>query len=444
MTCVIVNETDSKLVATGAELEHQVSHGQVVGALPHPIDPDQQGRFTLTQAPGAEIGPSAWFCYALEGQSIEYLVGAGDPAHGADSFSVAVNYYARLGEASWEIERSGPNGPLKREDVAAERDLTITYRLRFNPKTQVSKDPSQSPGVAKAVAVAPNAPAALVVPPFIHRWDHPKITQKRKKVLAAIHKLYPMIWEAKGSPARQAPKENGGGTFRIMDVWTDKLSTSCTSSCPMVGEAVSPKTSKLWTFNAHKSPAWVVWGKGTQKMPSVGDVYILYRDEVVRPYPPEPKKPTTKFDAKDRAWREYASMEGKHNPHQRHVGIVVQVPTSASEVFYTADGGQTVAGVQAAQLVKRAWSQRKPGPTDASRMKTWESYMKAKDHAFANPVREIDCAYLAGGAESKSPSDGNRLVGWIDIDQLEFTDERFDTTYTEQDYLDFGARLKAM
>ena len=95
------------------------------------------------------------------------------------------------------------------------------------------------------------------------------------------------------------------------------------------------------------------------------------------------------------------------------LAAVVQVPTTDSECFITADGGQSFDGKQAAHLVKRSFTRRTPGPTSASFQEQWDKSFVGK--APYGPPANVECLYLSGEAE-KGP--GNRLLGWIDVDVL--------------------------
>ena len=204
--------------------------------------------------------------------------------------------------------------------------------------------------------------------------------------------------------------------------------------CPWVGGKVAPATANNWNYAATSvgRSAWVKWGSGP-KMPSVGDVYLLYCDEYKRPLPPKPAQPRVKQPSAepgkpkpkrvpDPLWDPWDAKTTKMGPHMRHVGIIVEVPANDSEAFITADGGQSVAGMQAAHLVKRKFSRRKPGPSDAKYQADWDKQATAKN-PYA-PTQGIDCLYLSGEAEEGG---GNRLLGWIDIDIL--ADHKLVTAY---------------
>lgn len=441
VTCVLINHTTSNVVATGDTLNYKITQGTLLGAMPCPIGGKGQVSFTLVQADGAAVGPSGWACYELEFHALVYQIGFGDPAQGAQVFTIGANYLDKQGDAITSVSFRGPSGPIEPAQVAGELDLTVEYHLDFKPILQVAADPTVPAQASQSVAATPGGSANVVIPPFIARWDDPRMTQKRKKLLASVFKLYPMLWQdLKADPKAVAP-ENGGGTYINQGTWTDanpadvkgkppgprvpRPGTSCTSSIAAIAGAVATKSKYTWNFAAYQAKSgWTPWGSDpTKRMPSVGDIYLLYRDEITTP-PPGAS----------------VNQKAQCDPHLRHVGIVMQVPTSASEIFITADGGQRAHTLQAAHLAKRGWKVRKPGPSDASREKDWNK----KVHPFAKPIPELDYAYFVGGAESKDPMDGNRLLGWIDVDLCEFDNEAFDKTYTQADYEAMGARIDSM
>ena len=443
VTCVLINETTSNIVATGATLNYKIVQGSLAGAMPCPIPPTSNGSFTLIQSSDATVGPSGWAVYELEWKGLVLQIGFGDPAQGASSFTVTPVYLHKSGDAITSVSFRGPSGPIEPAQVAAERDLTVEYHLDFKPILQVAGPPPASVEASQPVAAPPGGSATVVIPSFIARWDDPRITQKRKKVLAALFKLYPMLWQDEKAAKKPAAVENGGGTYANMGTWEDpnpknvegqpplpkvkRPGTSCTSSIGYISAAVASKSKYTWNFQAYAAKSgWTPWGKDpTKRMPSVGDVYLLYRDEITTPPP-----------------NATANQKALAEPHMRHVGIVVQVPTSPSEIFITADGGQRAYEVQAAHLAKRAWNVRKPGPSDSSREARWKECIAA--HSFATPIPDLDYAYFVGGAESKDPMDGNRLLGWIDVDLCEFDNEAFDKRYTQADYEAMGARIDSM
>ncbi len=462
VTCVLINDSETELIATGKTLNYKITQGALLGSMPCPVAANSKGTFVLSQTQGTTVGPSGWACYEIANELV-FQIGFGDPALGASAFSIGFNYLAKNLQGVGAVKFAGPSGPIEPSKVAETMDLTVEYHLDTKPVLQVATDPPANAGSSQVVAAPPNAAASIVVVPYIARWnqkaqgDQKEISQRRKKVLAAIYAVYPLLWESTSVPSKAVAPENGGGTYKHQGPWKSK-GTSCTSSCPMVANKVSPNTSNNWNFQGYKQkPGWIQWGDASKKMPSVGDVYILVRDEVVRPIvatapskprPPKPEKGKPSSDPVAAAeWSAYDSKVALHNPHQRHVGIVVEVPTDPSQVFITADGGQTAYGVQAAHLVKRAWSKRKPGPTATAEEKTWKQYMESKDFTFAKPKDyDQESIYLTGGAESKSAADGNRLVGWIDIDLIPDKDfnEVFDGDASQDAYEKLGAMIDKM
>jgi hypothetical protein len=254
--------------------------------------------------------------------------------------------------------------------------------------------------------------------PTTRRWNDANLSQKRKKVLAIIGNLFPMLWQAVDAPRAGVAPQNGGGQYNSMGPWGGP-GTSCTSANTMVGGYASPSTKFKWAFKAYEHPAWVPWGHPTKKLPNVGDVYLLYRD----------------------------------NPEQgmRHCGIVLQVPTRPGELWVMGDGGQKAHGKEAAHVLVRSWELRRAGPSDPQRQSEWQKLVDA--HSFAKPTEGLDYPYLAGGVESRNPADANRLIGWLDIDELPFPNPEFDppqpskrrgVKFTQADYESLGAIIDSV
>lgn len=275
-------------------------------------------------------------------------------------------------------------------------------------------------------------PAPAPAPSTIFRWDDPAMTQKRKKLLAVIGNLFPMAYWPDGQPLVQdASAAHGGGRYARMTCWQPSDGgTSCTGTNSQVGTLLA-KTAYKWAFNAYNwKECWVPWGSDPARpLPSVGDIYLLYRDKVAA----------------------NPAVKPTDSPHLRHCGFILQVPKSTSEPWVTADGGQSLNGRQVAYLNRRPWELRRPG-LNIEHPKVWESTVKA--HGFPVPIPEIDYPYLGGGAEGSDVdlSDANRLIGWIDMSSaaVAFLKEDFDppqaklrtfNKFTEDDYLDLGRRI---
>jgi hypothetical protein len=69
-----------------------------------------------------------------------------------------------------------------------------------------------------------------------------------------------------------------------------------------------------------------------------------------------------------------------------------------------------------AYLNIKPWVKRLPTATPNLNRSVWDAQMKA--HQFANPIANTTYPYLAGGAESDTLENANRLLGWLDIDAL--------------------------
>ncbi len=418
VTCTLVNESEADIIATGASVNHKIEQGELLGAMPAPVASAASGSWTLVQSAAATTGPAGWACYERAGEVV-YQLRFGNPALGREAFSVVFNYLERTGTAAYEIKFANAAGPIPDDKIATELDLRVEYRLRWQPAACPGVAPGLSGASAQSVGAQPNGVSCITTPPFIARWNQPNITEARKKVLAAVASVYPILWSEDPKANKEAAAKNGGGTFKRKPTWT-KPGTTCTSSCPWVGNKVSPATSNKWNYNAPivGRGAWVRWGTGTQ-MPSVGDVYVLWCDEYERPLPPRPKQARIVQPAppaariKDPLWDSWDQTVGQMDPHMRQVGVIVQVPTTDSECFITADGGQSVNGIQAAHLVKRSFTRRMPGPTQATFQEKWNTSLAGK--APYGPPADVECLYLSGEAET---GPGNRLLGWIDVDVL--------------------------
>jgi hypothetical protein len=280
-----------------------------------------------------------------------------------------------------------------------------------------------------------DVPAAPVATGPIRTWDDERMTQRRKKLLAVIGNLFPMAYWPVETPFNgDAPAIHGGGHYNRMTCWQPSDGgTSCTSTNTFVGGILTDNATK-WAFAAYLfQQAWVPWGSDPKRpMPSVGDIYLLYRDKITSPI----QKATDK-------------------PHLRHCGFVVHVPTQPGEPWVTADGGQTEqSGMrQAAFLNRRPWELRKAGegvePHDL-----WEQTVTA--HGFPVPLADVEYPYLGGGAEATGDlADANRMLGWIDMDAaaIVFKKEAFDPPqaklrtlfkYTEADYRELGRKIDAL
>ena len=424
VTCTLVNQSDASLIATGSTLNFKVATGDLVGSMPVPVEAGAAGMFTLAQASGATVGPAGWACYERANEVV-FQIGFGEPSRGAEAFTIGFNYLSKAGQASGVVKFANAAGPIDPAKVAEELDLRVEYHLGWTAAANPGVPPEPKGQATQSVGGQPGGTSSATITPYIARWNQNNISPARKKVLAAIEDTYPMLWLPVGGDPVAVAAKNGGGTYKKQGAWNPKNGTTCTSSCPNVGGKVSPKTSNSWTFaaNAVGRNAWIKWGSGPM-MPSVGDVYLLYCDEYVRPLPPKPKDPpiTQPKAEKDKPapkripdplWDAWYADSTKKSPHLRHVGIIVEVPTNDSEAFITADGGQSFGGTQAAHLVKRKFLRRKPGPSNATYQADWDKQATAKN-PYA-PLPDIDCLYLSGEAETEQ---GNRLLGWIDIDVL--------------------------
>jgi len=429
VTCVIVNDAAANIIATladGKELNYKVEKG-TSPALPFPIASKGRVTFTLTQAAGSASGPSGWACYELENGELVYRLRFGDPALGAGEFSITPNYLDRLGDAVTSVSFFGSSGPIDAANVASEVALTVEFHLGFTPKATVAGGTNAGVPASQGASGPPGGSANLTVQPHIARWDDPRMAGKRARVLAVIGRLFPMIWketgEAHKSESFACVPANGGGTYNKQGLWGGP-GTTCTTVNPAMAAFLSATTKSKWGFNAAKLDSWVAWGQHpTKHWPSVGDIYLLYRDE----YKANP-----------------APGDLLAGPHLRHVGIILQVPTAPGESWITADGGQTAQGVQAAHLNARPWQLRDAGPTDASKKEAWKQILTAPDHVFATPKEGIQHPYLGGGAESSSNLDGNRLVGWADVFELQFEKEIFDNYFKEEHYKALGTKIDSM
>lgn len=264
----------------------------------------------------------------------------------------------------------------------------------------------------------------------VRTWNDSGMSQKRKKLLAVIGNQFPQLYWSGDHAAEFAPPIHGGGKYAQMTAWTPAAGgTSCTSINASIGFLLGAKNTK-WAFAAYEyKDVWVPWGSDPdRKMPKVGDIYLLFRDKIKNP-----------------------QGSGTDLPHLRHCGFILHVPTAPGEPWITADGGQNGGATmaQAAFLNRRPWELRKAGAEPKDK---WEQIMEIANFAFAKPDPEIDYPYLAGGAESDSPADGNRLIGWLDMDSplITFKSEAFDppqaklrafNKFTEADYLDLGRRI---
>jgi hypothetical protein len=290
---------------------------------------------------------------------------------------------------------------------------------------------------------------APVVEKVIRKWNDPAMTQRRKKLLAVIGNLFPLLyWSGNKADKEYAPAIHGGGEYQQMTCWQPSDGgTSCTGVNAMIGTQAGANRIGKWAFAAHEfTGAWVPYGSDPARpMPSVGDIYLLFRDKITNP-----------------------KGVGTDLSHTRHCGIIVHVPTAPGEPWITADGGQRggAANTQAAYLNKRDWELRRAG-AGVVPYKQWEGYMKYKGFAFAKPNPDIDYPHLAGGAEAATMADANRLIGWVDIDSVAvtFQDEAFHPPpalpdpppdplpppvlripgkYTEADYIALGDRIEKL
>jgi hypothetical protein len=267
----------------------------------------------------------------------------------------------------------------------------------------------------------------------IRRWNDPRMSQKRKKLLAVLGNWLPQAyWPEPEKASGSAPDFRGGGLWRKMYYWKPGKGTSCTSLNTSIGQTMTGKAAYKWAFDAHLLPGYVAWDSNPDKpMPSVGDIYLLYRDHC---------KP--------------GATDALQKPHLRHCGFILNVPTKPGEFWVTADAGQNNGEREAAFLNRRPWELRVAGE-GVEDLVTWRQMVEV--YPFTTPKPEVKYPYLGGGAESSGSglADANRLLGWVDIDSpdLVWEKEAFDAEqtelrklyrYTEADYLDLGRRIDMM
>lgn len=454
VTCVIVNETKGNLVATlaGGELNTKMEQGVLDGAMPCPIGADMSERFTCRRSEGSSVGPEGWACYDLENKGVVFRILWGDPTQGAGAFKVFHNHYEKHGDSWDEITFKDGDTPVDAAKIGEVADLTVEFKLSYKDSVPVPVGDFAYMIVKKDVAVSPDGAAKVDIPAYIPRWDDKRMTTKRKMVLAAMQKNLPLLWLSVDDNAPEAPAELGGGKFMLQGKWPGP-GTSCTAFNPRIGGLVSPLTKTKWAFDAHKFPPagddgpWIRWGQHpTIKMPSVGDIYLLYRDEIKIPQPVDPKLSEAAAATEDgkKKMKAYYNEKALANPHQRHCGIILQVPSKPGEPWVCGDGGQQYKTIQAAFLVARPWELKKPGPRQTSETENWKRVVQSKEHGFAQPVDfEMDCPYLGGGAESSGNMDGNRLIGWLNLDMIEFDKKLMekDEPFNQADLEALGARI---
>ncbi|MFO0552355.1 MAG: hypothetical protein U0271_28465 [Polyangiaceae bacterium] len=281
------------------------------------------------------------------------------------------------------------------------RTLVATFKLRVKNVQANVAPPAGQRVTMPAGVVRPTGGSRVLMGAKYWTWNAPGISQRRKRLLATLANRFPMVWDQKAGdidPVSQVP-------FQDMEMWTPGNGTSCTSVSTNIENFLVGKGGK-WGFAAYYfEEAWVPWAANpAKKMPNVGDVYLLYSDleRVVDKVP--------------------------QTPQLRHVGFILHVPASTSERWVTADGGQQGKpgrgqGGGGALVGTKQWEKRiptSPNPT------VWEAALKA--HPFAKPIADTEYIYVAGGSEASALADGNRMLGWLDIDSpaISFLTEAFD------------------
>jgi hypothetical protein len=234
--------------------------------------------------------------------------------------------------------------------------------------------------------------------------DEYVMLMRRRAILAAVYRLYPMAAAAVGQAS-----PFGGGPYKPMTGWKDGDGTSCTFTNPMVVREAAQNQSLPGSYDIAPAsawrdkkdvlhpaisghPAWVFHAQG--KLPSVGDTYILTGSK--------------------------ENMGEKSYGRFLHVGTILHVDVSKDDVFWvTADGGQNgpnPTGGQAAHLVRRRFS------------------------CMSNIPSKPNAPHLWGGAEG----DGRRIHGWLDISdsRLAFNDSALQLPSLNDDYLKCGAWIE--
>lgn len=330
--------------------------------------------------------------------------------------------------------------------VSEVSSVTVTYTLRVKNAQSSAPAPSAGTAVQPKGAVRPTGGSRVVVKSSFRTWDAPGITQKRKMLLAAIGNLFPQLW-APGTTEPEGADPNAGVRYKKMLCWNPGKGTSCTGINGMLetvlttnkNKKILDQISSKWAFDQPLlQEAWVPWGANPAKpMPSVGDLYLIFRD-VVEDVPAGQPRTTLK------------------DPHIQHCGVILYVPESpedTKENWVTADGGQRVNQPgDAAFLGTKIWETRVPGQMDPAKKTIWDKAMSS--FAFAAPIQSVAYPHMAGGAESqRNLTDANRLLGWLDLDSpaIRFWKEAFDeplpgdkrfrqfNRYTEYDYQFLGA-----
>ncbi|MFO0590362.1 MAG: hypothetical protein U0441_22660 [Polyangiaceae bacterium] len=286
--------------------------------------------------------------------------------------------------------------------------LEVRFTLKVAVPATIGTAPSTQKGTAPATSVRPTGSSKVIFGSRYPRWNSFDLPRRRQKLLAAIGNTFPMVWDQQTGDI----EAKSGLPYQDMKCWKAKEGTSCTNVAGFLEELLTGSKGK-WGFSAHFfEEAWVPWGANPAKpMPNVGDIYLLYSD-LERP---KGKK-----------------ME---DPQLRHVGFILHVPKDESEHWVTADGGQNGKPGDGyygggAFLNLKKWETRLPTKTPKLNRSVWDKQMKA--HLFAAPIADKPYPYLAGGAESDSLEDANRLIGWLDIDALTtpFLSDDFDDYLT--------------
>lgn len=282
------------------------------------------------------------------------------------------------------------------------------------------------------IAATPNGTTTINPPRPVFTWDDPRmqdpakvcapgrqpdpsdpgfaeytVLMKRRAVLAAIVRQYPVAFKAVGEAS-----PFGGGPYGLMIGWTDPPgTTSCTHTNPKVVQDASGNPSLPGAYNIAPAsawrgddgvlhpgtkghPAWVPYAPG--KLPSVGDSYILTGAKEV-------------------------DGEGGKKSFGRflHVGTIVHVDVSADDAYWiTADGGQKDPAKkgEAAHLVRRQFK--------------CTTSMKSKPNA----------PHLSGGAEGGH----RRVLGWLDIGdpRVTFETQALQRQSIEDEYRKCGAWIE--
>jgi hypothetical protein len=293
---------------------------------------------------------------------------------------------------------------------------------------------------AVPVSATPGATSTLVLPGPIKTWDDPRILKcpNRLRLLAAINQLFPQGVQRK-NPLPDDPDDPFEATpgtapyskrsYRRMKAWSPSVpegparkarkgtpGTSCTGVAPEIVGAASGERSSAGWGDFDKPDRWIVYGQDPfLHLPSVGDAYVLFTDK-----------------------------KGKDTPGLRHIGFVLHVG-EPGEAWITADGGQgdSQSGIQKAHLVRRKVEYSVPPVQE----KYWRDVVFGEAWYAAPPfvhtaesdaiLRELgggtagiekimellkggaitefkECPYLGG------PTEGGRLIGWIDMDAVPF------------------------